>query len=184
MAAPTSGSGLTYCDVLRMPETNQFIELIDGELVVSPSPEPAHQRTVVHLTIELGLFARSHGHVLLTGPMDVLVEPRTVVQPDLLLIRAERRPPQFTRPITIPPDLAIEVLSPSNRSHDLVRKRAIYQRFGVRELWFVDLDEGWVEQVLLGAGSFGPARVHRTGDVVNAVQVPGFAADVAGILAG
>ena len=42
------------------------------------------------------------------------------------------------RGIEGPPDLAIEVISPSNKRHDLVRKRSLYARAGIREYWLVD----------------------------------------------
>ena len=53
-----------------------------------------------------------------------------------------------------PPDLVIEVLSPSNRGHDLLTKRALYARAGVREYWLVDPDARTVEILTLDRDAF------------------------------
>lgn len=178
-----AGVGLTYDDLLRMPETNVFQELIDGELIVSPSPRAAHQLAVSYLVLELGLYTREHGGIVIPGPMDVLVDQRNVVQPDILVIRSDHVRPGLERPITEPPDLAIEVLSPSNRRHDLVRKRRIYERFGVPELWFVDLDAGTLTQLVLVGGAFADDVVRGAGTSVGSRSLPGFVLDLDRLLA-
>jgi Uma2 family endonuclease len=175
-------TGLTYDDLLLMPETNRFQELVDGELVVSPSPEVAHQTAVVALMAGLAAYARDRGGLALVGPMDVLVEPSTVVQPDLLYLRPERVDADVRRPIRVPPDLVVEVLSPSNRAHDLVRKRGIYERFGVPELWFVDHEVGEITVLVFEDGAYREATVARSGDVVRSPRLDGFAVEVAAVL--
>jgi Uma2 family endonuclease len=170
----TGTRGLTYDDVVRTrPETNRFEELIDGELVVSPGPTIGHQRAVRALIVALDTWARAHGAEAFTGPFDVFVEPTTVVQPDVLVLGPDQ-PKDIERPLRYPPMLCVEVLSPSNRAHDLVRKRAIYERFGVPVLWFVDLDGQLVEQVVLGSdGAYGRSAIHTPGDTIVCGVLPG-----------
>lgn len=171
----TGTRGLTYEDVLRTrPETNRFEELIDGELVVSAAPSVDHQRASGAIFFALTLWARDRGAEAFSGPFDVYVEPTTVVQPDVLVLGPDQ-PKDIERPLKFPPVLCVEVLSPSNRAHDLVRKRAIYERFGVPELWFVDLDSQHVEQVVLGPdGSYGRSAMHAPGDTITSQVLDGF----------
>ncbi|HEX9889508.1 MAG TPA: Uma2 family endonuclease [Nitriliruptorales bacterium] len=175
----TGSRRLTYDDVLReRPETNTFEELIDGELVVSPAPSFEHQVAVNFLHLRLGNWGLANDALAITGPFDLLVEPTTVVQPDVFLVGPDQ-PQTLARPLTYPPVLCVEVLSPSNRRHDLVRKRAIYERFGVRELWFVDLDAPTIEQVVLGDdGHYGPSRLHTPGDTLASATIVGLTVDV------
>ncbi|HEX9767424.1 MAG TPA: Uma2 family endonuclease [Nitriliruptorales bacterium] len=170
----TGTRGLTYDDVVRTrPETNRFEELIDGELVVSPGPTIGHQRAVGAIFLHLAMWARANGAEAFTGPFDVYVEATTVVQPDVLVLGPDQ-PKDIERPLRYPPLLCVEVLSPSNRAHDLVKKRAIYERFGVRELWFVDLDSGRVEQVVLGPdGTYGRSTMHAAGDAITSAVLDG-----------
>jgi Uma2 family endonuclease len=75
----------------------------------------------------------------LTGPVDVKLSPHTVLVPDLVYFTASR----FARVVnkkhaTAAPDLVVEILSPGTRRRDQGRKRAVYDREGVREYWMVD----------------------------------------------
>jgi Uma2 family endonuclease len=76
---------------------------------------------------------------LLSAPFDIKFSLFTVLVPDLVYFTAER----FVRVVnekhaTAAPDLVIEILSPGTRRRDKGRKRAIYDREGVREYWIVD----------------------------------------------
>jgi Uma2 family endonuclease len=66
------------------------------------------------------------------------------------------------RGIEGPPDLLIEVLSPSNRAHDQIRKRTLYAREGVREYWIIDLDAAIIE--IIGANGETVQRVAAVAD--------------------
>lgn len=174
---------LTYDDLLARPETMLREELIDGELVLSPSPSWSHQRVVRELVLELGQWSREHGGEVGVGPVDVLVDRHTVVQPDVFAYAPGAVPEVLERPLRLPPSLAVEVLSPSNRSHDLVRKRAIYERFGVRELWFVDVGPGIVEQVVATEpGTFGPSRMYDRASQLVSQTLPGLCLEVVAIV--
>ena len=174
---------LTYDDLLGRPETSRFEELIDGELVVSPSPTWVHQRVVRELTYELVTWSREHGGEVGVGPVDVLVDLNTVVQPDLFAYAPGAVPEMLERPLRDPPGLVVEILSPGNRAHDLVRKRAIYERFGVRELGFVDVEAGAVEQVVASEqGTFGASRMHERGGEFVSDVLPGLRLAVTAIV--
>lgn len=105
-------------------------ELVDGELLVTPSPGYPHQRAVARLLIALGLYCQREGvGDALTSPFDVELEPESITQPDLFVVASEeaRRLQKNGLP-AFALLLAVEVLSPSSSRHDRVRKRPLYQR--------------------------------------------------------
>jgi len=123
-------------DYWKLPE-GEPVELIQGRLVVSPAPNTLHQ-TIVGLLFDLILEAarRSGGRVLL-GPTDVVLDDHTILRPDVLYVRRDKRNIVRER-VVGPPDLAIEVLSPSNSRRDRVDKLGLYAQYGVAEYWIVD----------------------------------------------
>ena len=131
------GRPLTRTDLADMPEDGHRYELIDGTLIVSPAPTIRHQ-IVVRELMRILLPRVGEVHQLLPGPVDVVLADDTVIQPDLLVARAE----DFTmRDLPVPPLLAIEVLSPSTRGVDLLLKRERLERAGCHHYWVVDPDE-------------------------------------------
>jgi len=130
----------TYSDLVALPEDQLRHELIDGEHVVTPSPAIPHQVILWNLTEVIGPYLRANLiGTALTGPVDVKLSPCTVLVPDLVYFTAER----FARVVnekhaTAAPDLVVEILSPGTRRRDKGRKRAVYDREGVREYWIVD----------------------------------------------
>jgi Uma2 family endonuclease len=171
----------TYDDLAGFPDDGLRRELIDGELVVSPSPVRRHQRVVVNLTIELGLWCREHGGETLAAPMDVKFSERTVLEPDVLLLQADQTEgdPRF---VDVPPALVVEVSSPATRRTDLVRKRRVYEREGCAEFWFVDLDADRVEAYRLGDGGYGPPQIVERGGALTSPLLDGLALDVDALL--
>lgn len=83
-----------------------------------------------------------------------------------------------------PPDLVVEVSSPSTRRLDLLRKRRLYERFAVPEYWFVDLDADRVEAYRLADQRYGAPTVYEHDDVAEAAVLEGFSVAVAALLAG
>ena len=81
---------------------------------------------------------RSRLGQLLSAPVDVVLSDHDVVQPDILLVSNDRRERLGGDRIVGAPDLMIEILSPSTRRTDEVRKRHLYDRSGVVEYWVVD----------------------------------------------
>ena len=112
-------------------------ELVDGEVLVTPSPHWVHQRIVARLFAMIDEYVRTHklGEAF-PAPLDVKLEPGLVLQPDLLVVPAgelRRRVDRVRRLL-----LAVEIVSPSSARHDRVRKRPAYQRNRVPEYWIVD----------------------------------------------
>ena len=90
---------------------------------------------------------------MLTAPLDVF-EGADPVQPDIVVLLPESAASGAGRGVEGAPDLLIEVLSPSNRGHDVLTKRALYARAGVREYWIVDPESRVVEVLTLDRDAF------------------------------
>jgi len=139
MSSRSQSPQLTYQDLLRLPEDLLRHELIDGEHHVSPAPALKHQRIVVNLTRILSTFVRAHrlGEILV-APVDVLFSERDVVEPDVLYVSRAHSDRLRERYVAGAPDLVIEVLSPSSRGMDRIKKRCLFEAHGVPEYWIVD----------------------------------------------
>lgn len=142
----------TYDDLLRVPDT-KVAELIDGELIVSPRPAGPHAVASSVLGRDLaGAFHRGGaGGGGRPGGWWILDEPELhlggdVLVPDLAGWRRSRLPqyPQTTG-VTVAPDWVCEILSPSTRRHDRLRKLHIYARERVGHAWLVDPDPQTLE---------------------------------------
>lgn len=134
---------LTYDDLLDMPDDGQRYEIIGGELLVNPAPRRDHQLVVADVTWIVEQFLRvTDWGTAIPHPVDVYLGSNDIVQPDLVVIANTRL--HIYRPEGIvdgSPDLVLEVLSPSTRRTDLVRKMALYARSGVPEFWVADPDQ-------------------------------------------
>jgi Uma2 family endonuclease len=148
MAMPGRLDAVTTIEqLLALPDDGRRHELLDGVHVVTPAPAWSHQFV---LQAFLGvLYGALRGHErlrVLTSPADIRLSQRTLVQPDLFVVRQEagRRLRDWTEAGV--PVLAIEFLSPSTAARDRGVKRRIYQRAGVAEYWVVDSDARLVER--------------------------------------
>ncbi len=163
---------LTWDDIKDWPvDAGRRTELVHGELVVSPSPTSDHQIIVNSLIVELNLHVRSQelGQVV-PGPIDVVLGPDLVYVPDICFVAKERL--KILRPTHIegPPDLCVEVISESNRTHDTVVKFQHYAGRGVAEYWLVDAREAEISTWKNEGGEFSLIGRARSGQfVVSAV---------------
>src|SRR6266516_1899387 len=138
--ATRRATGFTYRDLLAFPEDNVRREVIDGDLVVTPSPSARHQWAIVVLTAALYEYRERRGGLVVPAPLDVFFEDTNVVEPDVVFVRGDHVGRVEERLVRSAPDLVVEVSSPSTRRLDTGRKLALYERFGVPEYWFVELD--------------------------------------------
>lgn len=136
-------------DMVRaFPDDGNRYEVIDGELVVTPSPALPHQRVVGALYLILAPWteARGVGDTIMS-PADLGLEPDGLVQPDLFVVPPNddgSRPRDWHEVTRLL--LAIEVLSPSTAREDRGRKRRLFARVGVPEYWIADVDQRVIER--------------------------------------
>ena len=124
-----------YEDYTRLPDNGMRYEVIQGELYISPAPNPKHQRIIAALYGYLWDYLKNQPvGELFFAPIDVkLPNLATPVQPDLLFIASERSSIVKEKFIEGVPDLIIEVLSPTNPEHDRTTKFSAYALAGVRD---------------------------------------------------
>lgn len=173
----------TYADLQCFPDDNLRREIIDGELFVNPSPIVRHQRVAGNLYDLLKAYAKATGGEVYFAPLDVFFSDQNVVEPDLLFIRADHLDRIGEKRMDGPPDLVVEISSPSTRRLDQVRKRDLYERFGVVEYWFVDLDADRMEVYILENGRYAAPLIMLPGDVVVPAGLPGLTVSVTEVLA-
>lgn len=131
---------LTYDDLRQMPDDLNRYEIINGELFVSPAPKRGHQEVAAALFELVAPHVRKRGlGRMFFAPVDVRFSPHDVVEPDLLFIRQHRLDIyQESGVVDGPPDLVVEITSPSSKKTDAVNKAALYAHAGVPEYWLAD----------------------------------------------
>jgi Uma2 family endonuclease len=180
------GVKLTYDDFVLFPDDGLRHELIDGEHYVTPSPNTKHQTILVNLLLLIAPWVRAHaaGKVWL-APFDVVLSPSDVVEPDLLYMSNERSAQILTNAnVQGPPELVVEIGSPSTRRRDETIKRALYERVGVSEYWFVDAEADMVRVYRrLNGGRFArPEQLSlRAGDELTTPLLEGLVLPLAEI---
>jgi Uma2 family endonuclease len=172
----------TYDDLRTFPEDNFRRELIDGELIVTAAPSLRHQRAVKRLSSRLQAYEEAHGGEHFPAPTDVFFTDSNVVQPDVLFVRQENLDRLEGRYIRSGPDIVVEVSSASTRHLEVVRKRDLYERFGVPEYWYVDLEADRVEIYRLDESRYGAPIVLMADDHLTSPLLPGFSVSVSYIL--
>lgn len=134
-------TGLTWQEFLDHPTEFKQATLINGELFVNAAT-PLHQHIVKRLLVALDLWITAgdgRGEVALEPPVQITYDRGYM--PDVGWWPQHRCAPPGQEPsFDGPPDLVVEVLSPSTRRIDQIRKRSDYPRVGVRELWLIDPD--------------------------------------------
>jgi Uma2 family endonuclease len=172
-AWPSPGKPFTVAELDRMPDDGHRYELLDGVLVVSPRPTPAHQ--VVAFTLASILDRASPPEWQVVPEPAVMVSRDTEFAPDIVVVARDQL--SGTK-ITRPPLLAVEVRSPSTALIDLNLKKAAYERFGVPSYWVVIPGQGRPELIAfeLREGRYEEAA-RVSGDEVFAARRP-FRAEV------
>jgi len=157
-----------------LPEGAPY-QLIEGELIMTPAPSPEHQAISANLFRRLVDFVDQKAPgIVLYSPLDVYLDNENAFQPDIIFISKARLTIIKEDGIYGPPDLAIEVLSPSTAHYDLKEKFRVYERTGVREYWIVDPGTKSVEIYTNKDGRFSLVTKAEQGDMIESVLLEGF----------
>jgi Uma2 family endonuclease len=181
MTAPSTPlHGLTWQEFLDLPEDPalRHAELINGEVVVT-APSDLHQQVVGFLITHLNIWiwdGADRGEATMDPAVQIANDRGHL--PDIAWYHQEQCAPSGERrAFDGPPSLVVEVLSPSTRTLDMVRKRNDYGRIGVRELWLIDPE---IPQALIACAPEGRSDLIDVADIdrdgeLRSTHLPGFA---------
>jgi Uma2 family endonuclease len=161
-------------------------ELVRGDVRMTPPPGAAHGRVASNLMFLLNVHVREHQLGMVFGDSvgyELVRFPHTVRVPDASFVRADRLPSDLlrTRLFTFAPDLAVEVLSPSERASELEEKLHDYISAGTTLIWIADP----VRRTVMAVSTEEPVRWLSEGDaLVGAPVVPGFSCAVEEVFEG
>ena len=157
-------NGFTYNDYVLWPDDERW-EIINGKAyAMTPAPVIRHQMITQYLSTEFGNFFKGSGCQPFPAPTDVVFDERNIVQPDLLVVCDKNKITE--KNIQGAPDLVVEILSPSTALKDRREKKALYERFGVREYLLVYLSLELVGRFVLSDGSYGVEEVFGWDEVL------------------
>ncbi len=158
----------TVADYEALPEGSPY-QLIEGELIMSPAPAPDHQVISGNVYLLLRMAVRGKG-VVLYSPLDVYLDMENAYQPDIVVILKGSKARITSKGVYGPPDVVVEILSPSTAYYDLRVKKKVYERAGVREYWIVDPMERSLEIYTSSEEGFKlTSRAVEKGKVVSKV---------------
>jgi Uma2 family endonuclease len=164
------GNGFTYSDYSAWPADERW-EIIGGEAyLMTPAPTIRHQEISGILYSQFAQFLKGSGCKLFFAPTDVVFDEHNIVQPDLLIVCDKNK--ITANNIQGVPDLIIEILSPSTALKDKREKKALYERFGVREYLIVYPAEELVERFVLGDVCFNTPELFGWDEVLPLAIFP------------
>jgi Uma2 family endonuclease len=147
----------TYRDYFETDEDYRA-EILDGQLYVMTPPARYHQGILGNLFIKIGNFLAGKPYKVYPAPFGVRLFPKddlsddTYVEPDITVICDPSK--LDDRGCKGPPDMIVEILSPSSRSNDTLIKFRKYLQAGVREYWIVDPEEKTVHTCILDGNQY------------------------------
>ena len=174
------GLRMTADEYFALGETRERYELVDGLVLMSPSPTPQHQNLIglIYRLIAAYLDDNPIGQVFLVLDVHLGTGPRggdLVYRPDVMFLSREKAARVGDR-VAETPDLIVEVVSPSSRRFDLETKKADYERAGVAEYWIIDPERGAMTFYRLESGRYGEIKPET--DTLNSTVLEGFILDL------
>ena len=173
---------LTVEEYRNLPETGARYQLIEGDLYIAPAPNRFHQDISRNLQGALDRYLEANPiGVLYNAPFAVYLTNTDVFQSDLFVVLNPNRSILTDAGVEGPPDFVVEILSPKTRQLDLVNKKRVYARLGVKELWIIDPEPGTVAVHRFEQNQLDPVSVLYPSDTIASPLLPGFSIPVASI---
>jgi Uma2 family endonuclease len=173
---------LTVAEYKNLPETGPRYQLIEGDLYLAPAPNRFHQDISRNLQGALDRYLEVNPiAILYDAPFDVYLTNTDVFQPDLLVVLDSNRSILTDDGAEGPPDFVVEILSPKTRQLDLVNKKRVYARLGIKELWITDPEAGTVAVHRFEQNLDNPVHIWADADTATTSLLPGFSIKVASI---
>lgn len=174
----------TYEDYLQIEDNNRY-EIYKGELIMVAAPTSWHQMYLRNLEHLMWTYVKEKGlGQVFIAPIDVIFAENNVYQPDIIFVSKERRDIIKERGIFGPPDLIVEIISPSTAIYDAVDKKEVYEGYRVKEFWLVNADEKALEIFALKDDIFNRHSFARKKGIVNSKIIEGLIVDLEDIFEG
>lgn len=147
------GIRATAAEFFELTADDFKYELIDGVVIMSPSPTPAHQRVALEILFQLEMYLRSHPVGMVFHEVDVQLADDLVYRPEIVFVRKAALA-RISPRIAFPPDLVVEVISPESRLRDERTRFSDCERHGVSEYGLIDPERESIELHRLDAGRY------------------------------
>ena len=174
----------TEADYFSLPDTNHFVELSEGKLVIPEMPTYSHQRAVGELFIAIRMFVHEHefGEVCI-APLPVKLWQGKIREPDIVFMSTAHID-RIGEDFWGVPDMVVEVLSKSTMQTDRREKFLEYAQAGILEYWIVDLEERAIEVYILKQGTYKLFGKWSVGQIARSEVLAGFEIAVETIIGG
>jgi len=168
----------TADDYFKLPETNRFIELSEGRLIIPKMPTSSHQNVVKRLFVKMNDFVEREalGDILFS-PLPVRLGEKTVREPDIVFMSKAHRSRTHEAFWEVP-GLVVEVISSTTEQTDRGEKFSEYQRAGVLEYWIVHPAEYTIEVYVLRQGKYQLSGKWGSGEDARSEILAGFEVEV------
>ncbi|MCJ7842045.1 Uma2 family endonuclease [Lederbergia sp. NSJ-179] len=162
---------LTYEDYASIDDGLRY-ELADGQLeLMSPGASVTHQMLSFEMQKVIAKSCESE-YLILCAPLDVILAPKEVRQPDLILVHRQRMNIIKKHGIEGPPDLVVEILSPSSIKRDKMDKLETYALYQIPEYWIVEPQTGILEAYILQGKQYKLANIFLEDEIVTSPHIP------------
>lgn len=164
----------TVEDYRALPAGPPYCQLVEGELIMAPSPSSFHQDIAANIHLLLANHVRRHrlGKVCI-APLDVFLSENNVFQPDVFFLSPRSLPLLRDDGLHGAPDLVVEIVSPSNGLLEQKRKRAVYAQQGVLEEWLIEPTLQQIHRYNFATDPAKPVRVIDNDESFETPLLPG-----------
>lgn len=172
LAGPQQGHW-TYEEYAALPADGRRYEVMDGVLLMAPSPSPAHQNVVKWLTFYLTQYVDLTGQgKVFAAPLDVELAPNQIVQPDVFVLLQTSLAKITAKRVIGAPDLVVEVSSPATAVYDRLNKLTAYAHARVTEYWIVNCERQTIEVWWLSSGTYSSQGIFTGSATIPSQIVP------------
>lgn len=164
---------VTWKQFVALPDDDRR-ELVDGQLIEYDMPTKLHENIIALMLMWLSTWALKNGHRVLGSGYKVRINDKNGAMPDIQMFTdAEWRKAPNEALEHGRPTLAVEVISPTSKAHDRVRKLNWYAKIGVPEYWIVDGEAQTLERLTLAKGHYVHRQVASGADVFRPTRFKG-----------
>lgn len=158
---------MTAAQFRQLPESGRLTELIQGEVIMLPSPSDVHQDLVLNIALLLRRIMPDGKTVI--APMDVYLDEINVVQPDIFWMRPDSQCVNRDGHYYGAPELVVEVHSPATITRDKREKFNLYQAYGVLEYWMIDPAGSYAEVWQRSGAQFARLGIFSAGETFTSL---------------